>query len=237
MNGGTIPNSGHTPSNSSANDSTPNYINVAELNREIKSIRSSRDETGCSCKHVKIDKLSVVKLKSELRQCLHVMSSEELSTLDFRIEDVESMSKSEMMIKLKHVIRHCPMCTTNSCECVALGVPCDAEVCSCLRSGYRPDQQQSCENVFGRRLFDKEAVDEYRSRILETFRACSPESSGTNSIGAGNNNLKDRCSDNASAQVSGMSVSPEGGRVILATLAKDEKRPKKSKGTSDASYE
>lgn len=39
---------------------------VRELNNEVIAIRSSRLRNGCSCKPLKIDKLSVAKMKSEL---------------------------------------------------------------------------------------------------------------------------------------------------------------------------
>jgi len=40
---------------------------IAELNKELKAIQRSRDEgVGCSCKPVKVDKLSVGKMRSEL---------------------------------------------------------------------------------------------------------------------------------------------------------------------------
>ena len=99
---------------------------IAELNKELKAIQRSRDEgVGCSCKPVKVDKLSVGKMRAEL-----LLLSTTLSK-----ESVEALPKAELVAALKDALRGSALCQ-DGCECKNLGVPCSAEVCACLRKVY-----------------------------------------------------------------------------------------------------
>ena len=168
---------------------------IAELNKELKAIQRSRDEgVGCSCKPVKVDKLSVGKMRAEL-----LLLSTTLSK-----ESVEALPKAELVAALKDALRGSALCQ-DGCECKNLGVPCSAEVCACLRkvhaettfstapsSASAPTSSatgteataaslsasslsaaavavprgQLCGNPAGRLVFDQEAVHVYRRRIL-----------------------------------------------------------------------
>ena len=129
-------------------------VSISDLNRELKQIRITREETGCSCKPLKLDKLSVVKLKAEL------------SSLGARPKDIESMGKTELTSKLKEMLVNCKLCTESGCCCVELGVPCSAESCSCLKGGIRTEQQQPCANPYGQQVFDPDLVREYRAQFV-----------------------------------------------------------------------
>jgi len=74
----------------------------------------NRDKTGCSCKPVKIDKLSVGKIKSELSLHGHLIG--------LAREDVDKLTKAELTSKMREVLKNCPMCVASNCECVKLGV-------------------------------------------------------------------------------------------------------------------
>ena len=113
---------GHTNTNSHSQSHHPHPI--ADLNRDLRNIRATRDTTGCSCKALKVDKLSIVKMKSELAAHGHLVGICGKDT-------IEKLSKTELTSTVKDMLKLCQMCTENNCECVQLGVPCSAEVRYC----------------------------------------------------------------------------------------------------------
>ena len=94
---------------------------IADLNRDVKNIRATRDSTGCTCKVLKADKLSVIKMKTELSAHGHLVGI-------VGKDAIEKLSKSELIGNVKEMLKLCVLCTENNCECVQLGVPCSAEV-------------------------------------------------------------------------------------------------------------
>ena len=94
---------------------------IADLNRDVKNIRATRDSTGCTCKALKADKLSVIKMKTELSAHGHLVGI-------VGKDAIEKLSKSELIGNVKEMLKLCVLCTENNCECVQLGVPCSAEV-------------------------------------------------------------------------------------------------------------
>ncbi len=137
---------------SSLNNNDTDEPSLTDLNRELRNIRESRDQhMGCSCRPIKIDKLSVVKMKTEL-----------MSNHGFEQPTVEDMSKSELASTLKGSLKDCPLCTTNNCICVQLEIECRADTCECLRRR----EIQSCANPYGTAIFDSAAVSEYRAKYL-----------------------------------------------------------------------
>lgn len=141
----------------SLKESEHNLLN--KINKDIRTIKDSREETGCNCKAIKIDKMSVVKMKTELGNHSNLLSCHPC--------DVDKMSKSELVGKVKEVMRQCHLCTDNHCECVQLGLPCSSQTCGCLRGGYHPDHQtQSCGNLNGIEVFDPSKVDQHRKMFI-----------------------------------------------------------------------
>ena len=133
-------------------------MSVAELNKELRNIRTTRsEETGCNCKPLKIDKLSVVKMRSEIS--LLGVPDEELDTLT---------SKAEVTAKLKDLLVHCVLCEANNCLCVRLGLECRSDTCECLRHGARSGHK-SCANPNGTTIFNPSQVNEYRKVILQNL--------------------------------------------------------------------
>lgn len=94
---------------------------IADLNRDLRNIRATRDTTGCNCKALKADKLSVIKMKTELSTHGHLVGICGKTAID-------NLSKVELLSAVKDVLKLCVLCTENNCECVQLGVPCSAEV-------------------------------------------------------------------------------------------------------------
>ena len=109
----------HTQYKEHETDHKSHYI--SDINREVKSIRSTRDATGCSCKAAKLDKLSVVKMKNELKMNGHLTGIVDPS-------EIEKLSKAELVNAVRDVLKVCVICTDNNCECIQLCVPCSAEV-------------------------------------------------------------------------------------------------------------
>lgn len=169
----------HPETNSSSNNRRSNSLGMeqmsssssnvfTEINNEIRVIKSMRGESGCSCKHTKVDKLSVSKLKSELLNNCHLSAVQQLSK-----DDIDKLSKSELMNKVKETLRYCVMCVDNDCACVQQGVSCNSQLCGCLRSGYHPGESQSCANPEGRDLYDLKRVQEYRQDLLTRHLAAA----------------------------------------------------------------
>ena len=128
---------------------------VRELNNEVIAIRSSRSHNGCTCKPLKIDKLSVAKMKSEiLSHCNGSISK----------DDIEKLSKAELTTKLRDVINLCTLCVSNNCECVQLGVQCNDQTCVCLAKGYNAGRSH-CDNPNGKYIFSADLVNEYRRKF------------------------------------------------------------------------
>jgi hypothetical protein len=144
-----------TPSQSNHEQSQALCMPISEFNRELKNIRANRDNTGCSCKPLKLDKLSVCKMKSELA-----------AHSSFSKNEIEKMSKADLTNNLREALKSCLMCTMSNCECVQLGVSCSAEVCGCLKHGHRPGQAQSCANPSGQSIYNPHVVREYRMKVL-----------------------------------------------------------------------
>jgi len=136
---------------------------LTEVNNEIKVLKSSRsDGLGCNCKHTKIDKLSIAKLRAELLARGHLICYEGTSA------EVEKMSKTELTQKVKDVLKVCVLCAANDCQCFQAGIPCSAQLCGCARNGHHPGQAQSCANPNGMDLYDPERVKEYRRTVLRS---------------------------------------------------------------------
>ena len=62
------------------------------------------------------------------------------------------------------MLKQCPLCVSNNCECVKLGIPCFAEVCGCISK--RGAVSQTCDNPNGQIAFDPDEVLEYRSQYI-----------------------------------------------------------------------
>lgn len=133
---------------------------LTEVNNEIKVLKSNRDALGCACKHTKVDKLSIAKLKSELMAHQHLIGYEGTAA------EIEKMSKAELMKLVKETLKHCFLCVANDCSCVQAGIQCSAQLCGCLRGGHNPGQAQSCANPEGVDMYDPDRVKEYRRAVL-----------------------------------------------------------------------
>lgn len=125
------------------------FEHVSEINKEIKAIHISRDKIGCTCKPVKIDKLSVAKMRSEVHT--HLSSFPELQK-----KDIEGLSKGDLMARVKELYRDRCLCADHGCECVADGVGCSDQSCLCVGKGSK-----LCFNPFGSQAYDLDKVWDY----------------------------------------------------------------------------
>jgi hypothetical protein len=163
---------------------------VTALHKDLAEIRKSRDAVGCSCKQTKLDKLNVAKLKAELTahqnsaleeaalkaQQSEVGTGSEAPPEGFPLEtlspkQIEAMSKSELVNRLRGVYKSCPLCVLNDCACVAAGVGCHSNVCCCYRAG---GVKHSCENPHEARAYNAETVREYRKQFITATPSKSP---------------------------------------------------------------
>ncbi len=86
-----------------------------QINHDIEFIQSSGTQgKGCTCRHPKIDKLSVIKMKAELSVYCKVIGIDKSA--------IHNMPKVELAKHLKQVAKDCALCTANNCECVQLEV-------------------------------------------------------------------------------------------------------------------
>lgn len=132
-------------------DDDEEIYKISDYNKEVKSIRSSRMETGCSCKPIKVDKLSVVKMKGEL------------ANLNCESAEINKMSKGDMSALLKEKLSDCQLCADNNCYCYQMGIPCSADSCGCLKNGA---VRQACGNTHGQRVYDSDYVNMHRIQYL-----------------------------------------------------------------------
>ncbi len=128
------------------------------LHKELEQLRDSRDCVGCSCKPLKVDKLNVGKLKSELLHRKHLIKD---------CVDVEKMKKTELITYLKEALKECPTCIAENCDCVKMGIACAGNACDCV---FRPGESESCSNPYGSFTFDPDKVNAYRQHILEGMK-------------------------------------------------------------------
>jgi hypothetical protein len=148
----------------------PNFSSnpLTEINNEIKTLKANRDSGGCNCKHMKADKMSVAKLKSELVANKHLICYEATPA------EIEKLPKAELMKKVKETLKQCVLCVENDCQCVQLGIQCSAQLCGCLRGGHHPGQAQSCANALGVDVYDLARVKQYRKTVLDRLRGIEP---------------------------------------------------------------
>ena len=126
---------------------------LSDMNKEVRNIQTSRTQFGCACKPTKVDKLSTGKMKSMLTEQNFCLNKDE----------VEKLSKSDLISKVRDLLRNCPLCVNTCCECVQLEVSCSSHLCSCSRQGAA----KVCGNSYGIDLFDAEVVKTYRLSVIE----------------------------------------------------------------------
>ena len=146
--------------NTKLNDESSGARDVSDFNKELKSIRTTRLETGCNCKPIKIDKLSVVKMKSELISLGGIPA------------EVEKLNKSDLTTALKEKLLNCRLCIDNGCSCVEMCIPCSAESCGCLKGGNK--SHNNCANPNGQEIFNPEDVFQYRCAYVPSLRSKEP---------------------------------------------------------------
>lgn len=141
---------------------------LTEVNNELKHLKSLRESSGCTCKHVKTDKLSMAKMRSELFAKKHLICYEAT------VQEIDKLPKADLTKKMKEVLKHCALCVANDCQCVQQGIQCSAQLCGCLRGGHNPDQGQACANPEGIDLYDPERVKRHRKSVLQALGGIGP---------------------------------------------------------------
>lgn len=128
---------------------------INESNQEVIDIRISRHTSaGCTCRAVKVDKLSVTKLKQELIS--------HIDKIDISVDEINALPKAKLASAVREMLQSCPMCVTNNCSCVQEGIGCHPEVCSC----FKHKNHQECENKYNEECYSSRSVDDYRKRFI-----------------------------------------------------------------------
>lgn len=123
---------------------------------------------------MKLDKLNVAKLRQQLTSHQNSLQIAQADTTPsdpsamicqeiLSQKEIDSLSKSELVNRLRGVYKSCPLCVLNDCACVAAGVGCHSNVCCCFRAG---GVKNSCENPSGARIYNAETVKEHRKTLV-----------------------------------------------------------------------
>lgn len=146
---------------------------LAEMIKDTKEIQNSRESSssGCSCKPIKVDKLSVSKLKSEL-----------VASGQYELQEIDNWSKVTLTAKLKVVVSDCELCTTNGCVCVQMGIACSAQSqCGCLRAVAGTERRQRSNTADSIELDSSVVLCEDSAVQRDTRLSSVDSSSGTDS--------------------------------------------------------
>ena len=79
---------------------------LLEFNRYVGLCRDGREETGCNCKPVKLDKLSVSKMRTWLY--------DEKAKTTLTEAEIEVLPKKELTETLRETLKNCPICKVPS---------------------------------------------------------------------------------------------------------------------------
>lgn len=125
---------------SSIGSSEDTIHTINDSNKDIIDIRNSRKvSAGCSCKAVKVDKLSVTKLRQEL------LNNQDKIALN--ASEIQALGKAELANQVRDMLHSCPMCVSNNCMCYQAGIGCHPEVCGCSKH----KNHQACANTLDRK--------------------------------------------------------------------------------------
>ncbi len=101
---------------------------------------------GCGCKPLKVDKMSVKEMKSELFAHGGIIGMTDRSS-------IEGMSKGDLVIKLKELAKVKSYCDPEHCSCAKNGIACHDDACDC---------GSKCSNLLGKICFDSSIVKKHR---------------------------------------------------------------------------
>jgi hypothetical protein len=129
--------------------------NIRLFNQEVDMIQKSRkSDKGCNCKPLKVDKLSIPKLKSELIKA------------GLNSNEINDLNKNQLIKKLKDHLkgRSCQICIDITCPCFTEEHNCNASICDCLKKATK--METSCSNPFGKFICDVVRVQSYRDKYI-----------------------------------------------------------------------
>jgi hypothetical protein len=147
---------------------------IATSNKDMTDIRKSRQDVGCNCRPLKLDKLSVGKLKQELLSYERKVAPsgsglDPLSPEVLTAAQIEAMPKNELLSRLRERVKSCPICVSNDCACIAAGIGCHGNVCGCSRNSAG-----LCQNPEGMESYDPKRVSEYRANFVSPSAPLPP---------------------------------------------------------------
>lgn len=128
--------------------------------KELDDIRKSRAAGGgCSCAPLRPDKLTVKKLKEELK--LRGLS----------VEGSRKDLQKSLQVALHSGEETISLCGGNACECAREEIECHADLCGCYkghRHGHSDDTGGKCCNPHGIYAYSAAKVDTYRRQFTNS---------------------------------------------------------------------
>lgn len=147
-------NSSSSSSHNHPDASVETFDHLKEVNKTIRAIQDSRDKVGCSCKPLKVDKLSIAKMRSEVHTHLAAFP-------DLQKRDIEGLSKADLAARVRELYKGRCLCSDQACECSADGVSCNDQSCACMGKGSR-----LCANPSGAHAYDLDKVSTYARYVF-----------------------------------------------------------------------
>lgn len=151
---------------------------------EIRNFRSKSGATGCNCR-----KLSVYlppKDGSAGKRAQHRRMKPSKLTQELKKRGLydPSASREQLEITLHDAVAKEPCCRSDDCFCFRNGIDCQSDACSCWHDSHvhaKPGSafpsideiQTRCGNPLGMYTVDLEAIDSFRSKVLESM-ICQP---------------------------------------------------------------
>jgi hypothetical protein len=196
-------------SNSSGNSSnishnfneTYNQVYVMHVRNELEQLRNDRTKsgaTGCNCRKLNIyipPKDGSGGKKAQHKRLKPSKLSQELKKRNLYDS---SMSREEMEKVLQKAVEEEPCCRDEDCFCIRNGIDCQADACSCWHDSHvhikrysdsgplsNEEIETRCGNPFGMYLVDLDAIDSFRSKVVQNQKDgmffCLPTASGETS--------------------------------------------------------
>mmetsp|Transcript_4075 Transcript_4075/g.9728 ORF Transcript_4075/g.9728 Transcript_4075/m.9728 type:complete len:534 (+) Transcript_4075:73-1674(+) len=161
---------------------------VHHVRNELEQLRFERNKsgaTGCNCRKLVVylpPKDGSGGKKAQHRRLKPSKVVQELKKRNLYDESVAKMSREQLEKLLHKTVESEPCCRDESCFCFRNGIVCQADACSCWHDSHvhakhssgsngdtlsNDDIRKRCGNPLGTYLVDTEAIDRYRTELIQ----------------------------------------------------------------------
>jgi hypothetical protein len=176
-------NSGKNNSNNQNFNDTYNQVYVMHVRNELEQLRNERNKsgaTGCNCR--KLNVYVPPKDGSGGKRAQHKRLKPSKLSQELRKRNLydSSMSRDEMEKVLHKAVEEEPCCRDEDCFCIRNGIDCQADACSCWHDSHvhvkrygdsgplsNEEIETRCGNPFGMYMVDLDAIDSFRSKVVQ----------------------------------------------------------------------